>query len=159
MIKPLSITSPTHAWALTTYFILGFSGLAGLFNFSSQSTVMQSMGPIADVWSTIIMLSGFGSFFAAIAASRALRPEYNLASEMSLNVAMFVSLIYFFYMTVYTAGLKGFTTAVFALVFILGSGMRAWQIKHELNLIKSARIHPTDADPDMGDPSGESDEE
>lgn len=159
MKKALSITSPTHAWGLTSYFILGFSGLAGVFNLNQQSAVIAAMGEgVADIWSTVLMLSGFGAFAAAIAASKALKPEYNLRTEMYLNVTLFFCLGYFLYVTVSVAGWRGFTTGIFAVVFILGSLFRAIQIYLEMKLIKQARAHPTEADPVMGDPRDESEQ-
>lgn len=156
MKKPLSITSPGHAWALVTYFMLGFSGLAGVLNLNKDSAITKAMGDgVADVWSTTLMLSAFGCFAAAVAASKASRPEVNLKTEMILNWALFFNLLYLFYMILLVSGLRGFTTLLFTLLFIVGSAFRAWQIKGELKLIKVARAHPTESDPVMGDPRDE----
>jgi len=153
MKKPLSITSPTHAWALVTYMMLGFSGLGGVLNLNKESAVTKAMGEgVADVWSTTLMLIGFGLFAAAVAASRAPRPEVNLKVEMILCVALAANLVFFLVKLVEVSQSRAFTTFVFALIFIIGSGGRAWQIYYEMGLIKKARAHPTEADPVMGDP-------
>ena len=159
MKRPLSITSPTHAWALVTYFILGFSGLAGILNFNSQSSVIAAMGDgVADIYSTILLLSGWGCFVAAIVASKSLKPEYLLLIEMYLCMTIFVDLSFFLCKAIEVAGWRGFTTALFAVIFVAGSALRAWQIRYELKLIRVARAHPSEADPVMGDPRDKSDE-
>jgi hypothetical protein len=153
MKKPLSITSPAHAWALVIYMMLGFSGLGGVLNLNNESAVTKSMGEgVADVWSTTLMLIGFGLFAAAVAASRTMRPEVNLRVEMILCTALFFNLTFFLVKLLEVAQSRAFTTFVFTLIFILGAGGRAWQINHEMGLIKKARAHPTEADPVMGDP-------
>lgn len=153
MKKPLSITSPTHAWALVTYFMLGFVGLSGVLSLNKQSGVIASMGEgVADVWGTTLMLAGFGAFAAAVAAGKAAKPEVNLKTEMILCVALFFNISFFLYMVLLSSGWRGFTTAVFSLLFIIGSAFRAWQIRYELKLIVQARAHPSEADPVMGDP-------
>lgn len=145
-----------HAWALTSYFILGFTGLAGVFRLNSQSAVINAMGPgVADVWGTVLMIAGFGAFVAAITAANTATPEHNLRLEMYLNVTIFFAVGYFLYISAQTSGWRAFNTVVFASVFIMGSALRSWQIHHEINLIRSARRHPTTADPVMGDPRDE----
>lgn len=153
MKKPLSITSPGHAWSLVTYFMLGLTGLSGVLSLNKQSGVIAFMGEgVADVWSTTLMLAGWGAFASAIGAMKADRPEVNLKTEMLLCYALFFNLVFFFYVVLTSSGLKGLNTALFTLLFIVGSVFRAWQIKGELRLIKAARAHPSEADPVMGDP-------
>jgi len=136
--------------------MLGFAGLAGVLNLNKQSAVTAAMGEgVADIWSTALMLSAFGAFSAAIAASKSPTPEVNLRTEALLCVALFFNLGYFLFIVLAISGLRGFTTSIFALLFIVGSAGRAIQIWFELKLISKARAHPSEADPVMGDPRDE----
>lgn len=156
MTKPLSVTSPTHAVALAVYFILGLLGAFYVLKLSSSSALATAMGPIADVWGTTLLVSGFGAFFSAIAAGRAKSPEANLRLEMLFTLGLFFAMGLFAYLAVVAFGTMAITSIVQALAFGLGALFRSVQIFFEVRLIRLAKAHPTSA-PVMGDPRDEPD--
>jgi hypothetical protein len=158
MKKPLSVSSPTHAIALSVYFMLGWAGFLGVFNLSAESATIQAMGPVLeDVWATTLMIGGWGALSAAVAAKKARRPEYNLRTEKIFCLALFINLTYFTYVALSSFGARGFSIAVFAMTFALGTFARAVQLFFERRLIARARANPEQADPVMADPRDESD--
>lgn len=153
MKKALSVTSPNHGMALSVYCFLGVFGLLGVFGFTDTNAVAISMGQgMGDIWTTTLMISGFGAFVSAVLASNALRPEYHLRGEMFFCLALAVNLSFLIGVVINNFGYSRMFSALLALPFIVGSLFRAWQIHYEQSLIKEARAHPEEAEPVMADP-------
>jgi len=159
MKKPLAITSPDHAVALSLYFMLGLTGLFGVLNFNRSSSIIEAMGPVvADVWSTTLMIAGFSAFMSALSAKRSRRPEWGLLYEalgcagLTLNMGWFLAIVSINF------GARGFTSASFAMIFLVGCGLRVWQIWREHRLLRKARCNPTVSDDQLlADPREEHD--
>jgi len=157
--KPLSITSPNHAVALANYFFLGLSG-ALLVIGNTPNAMSRAMGEsIADVWGVTLSMGAFLAFFAALAAKKARRPEYNLKIEMYSCIGLTLNLTFFMVAVGARFGIAGITTLMFALAFAVGFGWRVFQIMSEQRLLKKARANPHESDPVMADPRNEPDPE
>lgn len=153
MKKPLSITSPNHAVAVSLYAMLGLTGLLGVANINRTSPVYSFMGPVmADVWFTTLMIFGFAAAIAAMGAKKARRPENALTYEMFACAGLVVNMAYFIYI-VWTFFPAGLASSTFATVFVFGFTLRAVQIWREQRIIKKARANPSVSDdPLLADP-------
>lgn len=159
MKKPLSITSPDHAIALSMYFMLGLSGLLGVLHLNRSSGVTQSMGePMSDVFSTTLMIFGFVAFSSAMSAKKRRRPENSLTYEMYACAGIAVNLAYFLAIVFINFGPRGFQTGSFALIFVVGCTWRFFQIISEKKAIKKARASQVTSDESiLADPREEHD--
>jgi hypothetical protein len=147
MKKPLSITSPDHAIALSMYFMLGLSGLLGVLNLNKTSGAYEAMGDLmSDVFSTTLMIFGFVAFFSAMSAKKRRRPENSLTYEMYACAGIAVDLLYFLSIVFINFGSRGFSTGSFAMIFVVGSSWRFFQIISEQKAIKKARASQVTAD-------------
>lgn len=155
MIKPLSVTSPNHAVALSTYFILGFFGFLGVFNVGKQSSIFLALGEgISDVWATTLMIGGWGALAAALGATRARRPEHNMRLEKIFCVALFLNFAYLSWVVFHHFGEKGFFTLMCGVAFSVGCGLRVVQLWFERRKIIKSRQHPQVVTPEvLADPN------
>ncbi len=154
--RPLSITSPNHAVALSVYGIIGLSGLLFVVKVTTDSVMHRAAGgAITDVWGTVLMIAGFAAFFSAQFAKRSSKPEHNLRVEMFADIALFVSLGYASVMIFKELGPAAITTGLWTIAFSLGTLLRAAQIFFEVRLLKKARAHPKTSAPVLADPREE----
>lgn len=161
MRKPLAITSPDHAAALSLYFIIGVSGLLiVLSKESGGGRIMAAMlgSGVADIWAVLLMVFGFGAFGAAVSARKASAPERSLRVEMWSCIGLFLALLLFFCVIVASVGVSGLITGSFALAIGVGSGLRAFQIVREQRILREARKHPSPSDSMLADPRDAQDE-
>lgn len=155
MKKPLSITSPNHAVALASYFMLGMAGLTYVLNKDSgvgKLLVATNGHLVADIWSISLMAFGFAAFGSAVTAKFSPRPEHHLRLEMWACVALSIDLLHLVFLIVERSGPAGIS---FVVPFLLGAVFRAIQIFFEQRLLKRARQHPMKSDSVLADPRDE----
>jgi hypothetical protein len=155
MRKPLSITSPDHAVALSLYFIIGVSGVLLTLNKDQGGGRLMALfggAGLTNIWAVTLAAFGFGAFFASLSARKASRPERSIRVEMWMCIGLFLDLGFFFYAIVSLLGLAGLVTGSFSFAIALGTGLRAIQILVEQRRLRQAREHPLKSDPVLADP-------
>jgi hypothetical protein len=151
--KPLSITSPDHAIALSCYFMLGFFGFIFVAGGANSSSFPRAVGEaITDIWGTTVMLAGLGAFLAAVTIRKTSRPEHNLWVEMWFDWALFAGLGFFAAVTWVTYGAQAISLFIFGAIFSIGALLRAIQIIREQRILAMARAHARESDPVLADP-------
>jgi CDP-diglyceride synthetase len=149
--KPLSITSPDHAWALAIYLML--AGAITIIGNNTTSAIYRAAGEnVADVWGTLVMVFAGSALISAITARRSRTPETNMLLEMWACWGLSANLFFFCWKIWERFGEAAQSSLTFGGIFAVGALLRALQIIHERMIIKKARAFPVKSDPVLADP-------
>lgn len=146
-MKPFTITSPTNALAVAIYAMVAFSGLMLVLNLSQVPSIDNQLNEVvSDMWSTVMFISASAAVYATLTAPKRRDPDISLAIEfwscISLcTLMMLLELTLFPYRT--PTGAFMTTSFGFGLIFLVGFGFRARQIKRERKAVRDFRNGPT----------------
>lgn len=153
-LSVLTVTTPTHAFALTTYwgqFVLGLAYLTGSAEAVSMTTLAGTR--IVAIWAFWLMLSALVCGLAARATGHANNPRTGLRIEMwgvaSMGLASLALEV-----TLYIANGFGavLATQILASTVFVGAFFRVLQIRKEMRRLDAALAHIRYAAPPLAEP-------
>ncbi|WNN95977.1 hypothetical protein SEA_HIRKO_25 [Arthrobacter phage Hirko] len=144
-MKPLTLTSSTHAFAYSTYGIQAGFGLVMLVGGVKVSALSAFL--LLPVIGLILLASGLIGLFAITAAHRRVNPDPGLRLELVAAWGLGVTNLFFAVSLLYMYGLeKGLTTQIYVLGGAVSCGFRLWQIRRDRIRLREALAQARQAD-------------
>lgn len=135
-MKPLTITSTTHAAALSTYAALALLGGAWATDAATAGHLIDRAGQtFTALWALTVLVAGLVALVSALVTPHVPIPKDTLTCEGVACVALAVCTAIYGW-SIY--GANAHATMVMCGCFFVGTAWRAWQISRELRRIRHA---------------------
>ena len=142
MTKPLELTSPNHATALTLDLGMAVFGGAFLLGALDSKGIPLMVGVVLyPVWAFLMVLSGLAAATSAFIAPKSSKPRVCLTVEAWASAALALTLLVYGVSTLWVPQHTYITLTLFT-VLGLGIGSRTLQITRELFKLRLAEEAP-----------------
>lgn len=139
-MRPLTITSTTHATALSTYAVLALlGGMWSTDNTAASHLLALTGATFVGVWALAVTLSGLAALVCALITPHLPIPRGSLLCEgiacciLTVCIAIYAWSIY---------GINAHATMLLCGCLGVGCGWRAGQVARELQRIRAALAEP-----------------
>lgn len=142
-MKPFTITSPTNALAVAIYAMLAFAGFTFVAGVGKvPSLTFDWNESLDDVWSMLLFIASSAAVYATLTAPKRRDPDVSLMIEFWACISLCMLMVVFegSLLPYRTAAGSFMTTSFgFGLIFLVGFGFRAWQIRRERKAVRGFR--------------------
>lgn len=151
MNQPVTITTTTHALAVSIYALQATQGALYLLDLANAASMSDWLGQVfADVWAMVLLLAGIAAVAATQMSKDYTRPA--LRAESAACVALAVASLFYEVTLVRGNGIgEVVTTQSYALMVAIGCGFRVWQIRREQRRVHAALVPPQKTTPVLAD--------